>query len=100
MKIIITLILLTFSSISISDILIINRINIDSNLAIPTKGMSMNQVTNQFGEPTHKNNPVGTPPITKWKYAKFSVYFESTWVINTVIHKASPEEKGPKHISQ
>lgn len=100
MKNIITLVILTFSTIAISDVLIIERINKNSNFSVPTKGKTMNQVISQFGEPSTKTNPVGMPPITKWEYAKFTVYFESTWVINTVIHKSSPEEKGPRFITK
>jgi hypothetical protein len=60
----------------------------------------MNQVIDKFGEPLSKNSAVGQPPIIKWKYEKFSVYFEKQWVINTVIHKTNNNEKGPKPIKQ
>lgn len=87
-----------FSEFSYSDVLIIDRINAAQDFAIPKRGITMNQVTSQFGEPKIKHPTVGEPPITKWQYEKFSVYFEGKWVINTVVHKATPHEEGPKHI--
>jgi hypothetical protein len=60
----------------------------------------MNQVVVKFGEPLSKKSAVGQPPIIKWKYEKFTVYFESQWVINSVIHKTNYNDKGPKPIEQ
>ena len=37
----------------------------------PTAGMSMDQVTQQFGDPKSKMGAVGKPPITRWVYEKF-----------------------------
>jgi hypothetical protein len=60
----------------------------------------MSQVEAQFGAPQQKFPAVGgggpkTPPITRWQYAQFSVYFENTHVVDAVLTKASPEEIGP-----
>jgi len=82
-----------------ADVLIIDRINKSHTFETPSRGLTMNQVIAQFGEPSIKKNAVGEPPITVWKYDKFSVYFEKSWVINSVINKATPEEIGPKLIS-
>jgi len=96
--IIIFVILGLFSEFSVAEVLIIDRIKQQKNFKTPTRGMSMKQVVSEFGEPKVKKAAIGEPPISIWKYQKFSVYFEKNWVIDSVIFKASPEEIGPKPI--
>lgn len=52
--------------------------------ALPTSGLSMQQVTTQFGQPVEKKPRIGTPPITVWRYADFNVYFERQTVVHSV----------------
>jgi hypothetical protein len=54
--------------------------------AMPSKGMTQNQVKAHFGEPLSIKNAVGKPPITRWDYQDYSVYFESTYVIHSFYH--------------
>ncbi len=56
-----------------------------SGVIRPTRGMSMTQVSAQFGQPTQKHNPVGQPPITRWIYPDFVVFFEYSTVIHSVV---------------
>jgi hypothetical protein len=51
---------------------------------LPLRGMSMNTVESRFGAPREKLGPVGEPPITRWVYADYTVYFEGRYVIHTV----------------
>lgn len=51
---------------------------------LPVRGMSMNAVESRFGAPREKLGPVGEPPITRWVYADYTVYFEGRYVIHTV----------------
>lgn len=51
----------------------------------PTRGMSMAQVKQQFGEPVSTQPAVGQPPITRWEYKKFEVVFEYDKVIHSVV---------------
>jgi hypothetical protein len=95
---IVFLILISFSTILVSDVLIIDRIQNSQSVNVPQRSITMNQVISEFGEPILKKGPIGEPPITVWKYDNFSVYFEKSWVINSVINKSSPNEKGPKPI--
>jgi outer membrane protein assembly factor BamE (lipoprotein component of BamABCDE complex) len=97
-NILLLLITVLFSGISYSDVLIIDRIKQAQSFATPERGMTKNQVINQFGEPLLKKDPVGEPPITVWNYQKFTVYFERRWVINSVVNKANTDEKGPKYV--
>jgi hypothetical protein len=61
----------------------------ESNVATPTRGMSMNQVSSKFGAPTTKIPAVGTPPISRWEYPGFVVYFEADHVIHSVVSDSS-----------
>jgi len=58
-----------------------------SGVIRPIRGMSMNKVTQQFGQPTQKHSAVGEPPITRWDYPKFAVFFEYSTVIHSVVPK-------------
>ena len=55
------------------------------SVKLPGRGMSMEMVQNRFGEAVEKFSAVGEPPITKWAYKNFSVYFESEFVIHAVV---------------
>ncbi len=55
----------------------------------PSRGMSMDQVENSYGEPDRRYDSVGDPPITRWEYADFVVYFEYRYVIHSVSKKKS-----------
>lgn len=56
------------------------------SVQLPGRGMTMEMVQNKFGEALEKGETVGTPPITKWNYKNFSVYFESEYVIHAVVN--------------
>ena len=57
----------------------------ESTIATPTRGMTMNDVAAKFGAPTSKTPPVGNPPISRWEYPGFVVYFERDHVIHSVV---------------
>ena len=50
----------------------------------PKRGMTQTAVEANFGAPQNIINPVGDPPITRWEYADFVVYFEYDRVIHAV----------------
>ncbi|MFQ5609925.1 MAG: hypothetical protein ACE5F8_06605 [Woeseiaceae bacterium] len=50
----------------------------------PDRGMSMESVEARWGAPQTKRNAVGDPPITRWEYPTFVVYFEYSHVIHAV----------------
>lgn len=52
--------------------------------AQPERGMTMQQVEARFGAPVQRRSAVGQPPITRWEYSGFVVYFESRHVIHAV----------------
>lgn len=53
---------------------------------LPARGTSMAQVEARFGSPATRHAAVGTPPITRWDYPGFSVYFEHQHVVHAVAH--------------
>lgn len=56
---------------------------------IPTRGMTMEYVEANFGSPAGKRLPVGDPPITRWEYPGFIVYFEYKRVIHSVAKRTT-----------
>ncbi len=55
-------------------------------VAMPLRGLKMAQVRNDFGSPMKQLAAVGEPPITRWVYEEFTVYFEHQYVIDSVTH--------------
>ena len=50
----------------------------------PSRGMTMDKVASTWGQPAARNAAVGDPPISRWEYADFVVYFEYSRVIHAV----------------
>jgi hypothetical protein len=51
----------------------------------PIRGMNMDNVEHIFGTPVQKYDAVGKPPITRWDYPDYVVYFEYNMVLHTVM---------------
>lgn len=56
------------------------------SLTVPGRGMTMKAVEAKFGTPDKKIPAVGKPPITRWVYNNYTVYFEYNLVIDSVLH--------------
>ncbi|KIP96564.1 MULTISPECIES: hypothetical protein [Pseudomonas] len=54
---------------------------------LPKLGQSKRSVLERFGLADEEHPAVGKPPITRWDYREFSVYFEYDHVINSVRHQ-------------
>ncbi|MBW8367367.1 MAG: hypothetical protein K0M70_05870 [Arenimonas sp.] len=87
-----------------ADTLLVERAQ-SQTAQMPTRGQTMTQVEARFGAPQVKhaavsgpNNRRANPPITRWDYAGYSVYFEYSHVVDAVATKASPNEIGPKPV--
>jgi len=52
---------------------------------LPPRGSNMSSVEASFGAPANREPAVGTPPITRWEYSNFIVYFENEHVIHSVV---------------
>ena len=51
----------------------------------PHRGTTMVQVESRFGAPAVRHTAVGDPPISRWDYPGFSVFFEYDKVLHAVI---------------
>lgn len=59
-------------------------------LELPVKGMTMREVEAKFGIPRNIVDAVGEPPITRWLYDDFTVYFEYRHVVHAVLGGRAP----------
>lgn len=92
MKCIASLVLITAlfsaSSLAVGDTLLLDAITeVPANAPHPKRGQSMEQIYNEYGQAQKEIPAVGKPPITRWVYETFTVYFEHDRVIETVIHR-------------
>lgn len=55
-------------------------------VSLPQLGESQRAVLERFGLADEEHPSVGNPPIIRWDYREFSVYFENTHVISSVRH--------------
>ncbi len=53
----------------------------------PTRGMTQASVESKYGSPVSVQAAVGEPPITRWIYADFVVFFEYDRVIHAVVKR-------------
>ncbi len=75
-----------------ADVLLMDAIdeapaNSQEGLPRPVNGQTMEQVEKRFGAPKKKMDAVGEPPISRWVYEQYTVYFEHDRVIDTVVHR-------------
>jgi hypothetical protein len=89
-----TLAALLFATASHADTLLLDGIEMDRQTADlrPKPGMTMPAVESTYGSPAERRAPVGgavaqQPPITRWDYPTFSVYFEHDRVIHAVARR-------------
>lgn len=85
-KTLITCAVLAVTAAARADVLLLDEIKQEAATQSqrPERGLTMAQVESQFGMPTTKLAPVGDPPITRWEYPGFTVYFEHQYVIHAV----------------
>lgn len=53
----------------------------------PARGTTRTQVEAKYGSPVNKIAAVGDPPISRWEYPEFTVYFEYDRVIHAVVKR-------------
>lgn len=53
----------------------------------PTRGMTQASVESKYGSPSSVKAPVGEPPITRWEYSGFVVFFEHDRVVHAVLKR-------------
>lgn len=61
------------------------------------KGRTMEQILDQFGEPTRRYDPISVnrgefqPPITRWDYDNMTFIFEYQHVVHAVVPQRPPK---------
>ena len=82
-------VLVLASSAGHADTLLLDGIDMDAQTASsrPRAGMSMTAVESTYGAPAERRSAIGEPPITRWDYPQFSVYFEHDLVIHAVARR-------------
>lgn len=93
--------LLALAGLASAETLLVDRVQQEPKMSMPTRGMSMGQVQAHFGTPADRLDPRGGqkhqwPTINRWSYPTFTVYFEKNKVIDAVANKAGENEIGPK----
>lgn len=71
------------------------KVKQEQRMNLPTRGMTMDQVKRAFGAPlkvlpTRGGSSKFQPPIHRWEYAKYIVYFEYKHVIHSVAISPGP----------
>jgi hypothetical protein len=84
-----------------ADTLLIERLQQESTASRPARGILMSQVLARFGEPTSRIDPVGGgspqhPPIARWVYPEYTVYFENDHVIDSVANTITARGSAPQ----
>ena len=87
-----------------ADNLLVNRVQQEQGMDLPTRGMSMDQVEKKYGAPQRKLNPRGGdsakhPTINRWDYSNFIVYFEKSHVIHAVLNTPAGNNTNPASVN-
>ena len=78
-----------------ADILLIEKVEQRLQLDLPSNGLRMTEVEARFGQPLERRAAVGDPPITRWVYDDYSVFFEHDRVIDSVLHPERVSQRQP-----
>jgi hypothetical protein len=84
---VLTLLLIIAAPLLSADVLLIEQVRQVDSMTVPVNGQTMAEVESAFGAPQSKASPVGEPPITRWDYEHWNVYFEYDRVLFTVLHE-------------
>ena len=89
LKKLITCGLLVLSPLATADSLLLDGLDVASasSHSRPVRGTNMERVQADFGAPTSQQAAVGEPPISRWDYPNFTVYFEYDLVMHAVVNQ-------------
>lgn len=85
-RIVFTVLLMMAAVAASADVLLIDEVRQVEQMSLPQNGLSKADVESRYGTPAEKRAAVGDPPISRWDYADYSVYFEYDLVLYTVLH--------------
>lgn len=69
-----------------ADVLLIEEVRERMLRDLPNNGMTMQAVEARYGSPLEQRSAIGDPPITRWVYDDYSVFFEGNLVLESVLH--------------
>lgn len=72
---------------TLADTLLIEAVEKNASVQRPLRGESMSAVESRYGQADAARTVVGEPPITRWIYPEFTVYFEHSHVIHSVVNR-------------
>ncbi|MFT5138953.1 MAG: hypothetical protein ACI9H8_001752 [Lysobacterales bacterium] len=84
--------LLLMSGAVFADVLIIDEVRQIDTMDLPENGQTKTNIESKFGAPESRQQAVGDPPISRWDYGNYSVYFEYDLVLFSVLHPGNVVE--------
>ena len=72
-----------------ADVLVMEGIADAQARDLPDNGLTQSQVEQRWGAPETRHPAVGQPPIVRWDYADYSVYFDRGRVLTSVMRYGS-----------
>lgn len=81
---------MTLATAASADVLLVEEVRQVEKMNLPKNGLSKSDVESRFGEPVQRHSAVGDPPITRWDYDTYSVYFEYDLVLFSVLRSGQP----------
>ncbi len=82
---------------SAADVLLIDEVRQSERMQLPVNGQNKAAVEAEFGAPAKQYSAVGDPPISRWEYDNYSVYFEYDLVLFSVLHPGAIIEEDTKN---
>ena len=76
------IILVSFTTAGYADSLLLNSLE---GVTRPNRGMELKDVVKIFGQPKTKSESIGNPPISRWDYGTYIVFFEHNRVIDAMV---------------
>lgn len=67
---------------AVAEVITLPLAKADALSGAPVRGASMDDVRAGWGEPAEIVSAVGEPPISRWHYPEFTVYFEHQRVLH------------------
>ena len=92
-RIVFIALLLLMSGAAYADVLIIDEVRQVEKMDLPRNGESKASIEAKFGTPAARKPAVGDPPISRWDYDRYSVYFEYNLVLYSVLHPGNVVER-------
>lgn len=85
-RIVLALALALAAQIAVADVLLIEEVRQSESMQLPKNGITKAETETKFGAPNKKLPAVGEPPISRWEYNTYNVYFEYDLVLFSVLN--------------